>query len=70
MRFQSACKSDLALRFNILPGDGEYLPLLVADDQVFVATNGNDELIASFAANHRRQDRGEMGRDHLFFFFF
>jgi HPr kinase/phosphorylase len=42
-----AGKSDLALRFLALPGDGEYLPLLVADDQVFVAPNGNDELIAS-----------------------
>ena len=45
-------KSDLALRFLALPGDGEYLPLLVAYDQVFVAPNGNDELIGGLGADN------------------
>lgn len=40
-------KSDLALRFIALPGEGELQTLLVADDQVFVAANGHGELLAS-----------------------
>ncbi len=40
-------KSDLALRFISLPGEGEFQPLLVADDQVFVAPSGNGRLLAS-----------------------
>jgi serine kinase of HPr protein (carbohydrate metabolism regulator) len=40
-------KSDLALRFISLPGEGEFQPLLVADDQVFVASSGNGRLLAS-----------------------
>jgi HPr kinase/phosphorylase len=42
-----AGKSDLALRFLALSGDCGKEPRLVADDQVFVAPNGNSELIAS-----------------------
>jgi HPr kinase/phosphorylase len=45
-----AGKSDLALRFLALPGDGEHRPALVADDQVFVAANGNGALVASAPA--------------------
>jgi HPr kinase/phosphorylase len=33
-------KSDLALRFLALPGDGELQPALVADDQVWVEAKG------------------------------
>jgi hypothetical protein len=40
-------KSDLALRFLALAGDGELRPNLVADDQVFVAANGHGQLLAS-----------------------
>ena len=42
-----AGKSDLALRFLALPGEDGERPLLVADDQVFVAPNGSGELVAS-----------------------
>ena len=42
-----AGKSDLALRFLALPGDGELLPSLVADDQVYVEANANGALLAS-----------------------
>ncbi len=45
-----AGKSDLALRFLALSGEGEDRPLLVADDQVFVALNGSGELVASVPA--------------------
>jgi len=38
-------KSDLALRFLALPGDGELQPALVADDQVWVEAKGG--LLAS-----------------------
>ncbi len=40
-------KSDLALRFLALAGDGELRPVLVADDQVFVEPNGKGQLLAS-----------------------
>ena len=40
-------KSDLAFRFLALAGDGELRPVLVADDQVFVAANGKGQLLAS-----------------------
>jgi HPr kinase/phosphorylase len=40
-------KSDLALRFLALGGDGELRPVLVADDQVFVEANGKGQLLAS-----------------------
>jgi serine kinase of HPr protein (carbohydrate metabolism regulator) len=40
-------KSDLALRFLALTGDGELRPILVADDQVFVEANGKGQLLAS-----------------------
>ena len=40
-------KSDLALRFLALAGDGELRPILVADDQVFVEPNGKGQLLAS-----------------------
>jgi serine kinase of HPr protein (carbohydrate metabolism regulator) len=40
-------KSDLALRFLALPGDGALQPLLVADDQVWVAAGANGALLAS-----------------------
>jgi serine kinase of HPr protein (carbohydrate metabolism regulator) len=42
-----AGKSDLALRFSALPGDGEFKPLLVADDQVLVEATGKGQLLAS-----------------------
>jgi serine kinase of HPr protein (carbohydrate metabolism regulator) len=42
-----AGKSDLALRFLALPGDGEFKPLLVADDQVAVEATGKGRLLAS-----------------------
>ena len=42
-----AGKSDLALRFLALTGDGELRPTLVADDQVFVEANGTGQLLAS-----------------------
>jgi HPr kinase/phosphorylase len=42
-----AGKSDLALRFLALTGDGELRPILVADDQVFVEANGKGQLLAS-----------------------
>jgi serine kinase of HPr protein (carbohydrate metabolism regulator) len=41
-----AGKSDLALRFLALTGDGELRPILVADDQVFVEANGKGQLLA------------------------
>jgi len=40
-------KSDLALRFMALPGEGEFRPLLVADDQVWVEAGANGALVAS-----------------------
>jgi HPr kinase/phosphorylase len=40
-------KSDLALRFISLPGEGEFQPLLVADDQVWVMAGANGSLLAS-----------------------
>lgn len=42
-----AGKSDLALRFLALPGDGALCPGLVADDQVYVAANRDGTLTAS-----------------------
>jgi HPr kinase/phosphorylase len=42
-----AGKSDLALRFLALPGEGQTLPRLVADDQVWIEARGPDELVAS-----------------------
>ncbi len=42
-----AGKSDLALRFTALPADGDLTPLLVADDQVFVAASSNGVLRVS-----------------------
>ena len=42
-----AGKSDLALRFIALPAEGEFQPLLVADDQVFVETGANGVLRVS-----------------------
>ncbi|MFZ2018286.1 MAG: HPr kinase/phosphatase C-terminal domain-containing protein [Methyloceanibacter sp.] len=42
-----AGKSDLALRFLALSGEDEEKALLVADDQVFVGSNGSGELVAS-----------------------
>ena len=40
-------KSDLALRFLALPGEGATRPLLVADDQVWVEAGVNGALLAS-----------------------
>jgi HPr kinase/phosphorylase len=40
-------KSDFALRFMALPGEGEFQPLLVADDQVWVEARANGALVAS-----------------------
>src|SRR3990172_3187474 len=40
-------KSDLALRFMALPGEGEFQPRLVADDQVWVEAGGSGALLAS-----------------------
>jgi serine kinase of HPr protein (carbohydrate metabolism regulator) len=42
-----AGKSDLALRFLALPAEGEERPMLVADDQVWVAAGQNGELLVS-----------------------
>jgi len=42
-----AGKSDLALRFLALFGEDGEKALLVADDQVFVGSNGSGELMAS-----------------------
>jgi HPr kinase/phosphorylase len=42
-----AGKSDLALRFMALPGEGKLEPWLVADDQVWVSAGGSGELMAS-----------------------
>ena len=42
-----AGKSDLALRFLSLPGDGEHRPSLVADDQVWIEARNGDGLLAS-----------------------
>jgi HPr kinase/phosphorylase len=42
-----AGKSDLALRFLALSEEGRDKPMLVADDQVFVAPNGDGALVAS-----------------------
>ena len=48
LRGGSGCgKSDLALRFLALPGDGELRPALVADDQVWVEGNDDGEALAS-----------------------
>jgi HPr kinase/phosphorylase len=48
LRGDSGCgKSDLALRFLALPGDGELRPALVADDQVWVEGTGDDLATAS-----------------------
>jgi serine kinase of HPr protein (carbohydrate metabolism regulator) len=40
-------KSDLALRFLALPGDGELRPYLVADDQVWLEVRDDGQVIAS-----------------------
>ncbi|MBC8013167.1 MAG: hypothetical protein H7X74_03670 [Methyloceanibacter sp.] len=40
-------KSDLALRFIALPGNGKLQPLLVADDQVWVEASADGALMAS-----------------------
>ncbi len=40
-------KSDLALRFLALAGDGALKPALVADDQVFVQQGSGNRLLAS-----------------------
>ena len=40
-------KSDLALRFMALPGEGALCPGLVADDQVYVSANPDGTLMAS-----------------------
>ena len=40
-------KSDLALRFMALPGEGALCPGLVADDQVYVSANPDGTLTAS-----------------------
>jgi HPr kinase/phosphorylase len=40
-------KSDLALRFMALPGEGEFRPRLVADDQVWVEAKADGSLVAS-----------------------
>jgi HPr kinase/phosphorylase len=40
-------KSDLALRFMALPGEGELKPQLVADDQVWAETSSQGSLIVS-----------------------
>jgi HPr kinase/phosphorylase len=42
-----AGKSDLALRFMALPGDGALCPGLVADDQVYVTANPDGTLTAA-----------------------
>ena len=42
-----AGKSDLALRFLALPGEGQTLPRLVADDQVWIEARTDGELVAS-----------------------
>ena len=42
-----AGKSDLALRFMALPGEGALCPGLVADDQVYVTANPDGTLTAS-----------------------
>ena len=48
LRGDSGCgKSDLALRFLALPGDGELRPALVSDDQVWVEGSGDGEAVAS-----------------------
>ena len=45
-----AGKSDLALRFLALEGEGGDTPLLVADDQVWVEARGNGKVVASAPA--------------------
>jgi HPr kinase/phosphorylase len=40
-------KSDLALRFLALPGEGDLRPHLVADDQVWIESKRDGQLIAS-----------------------
>jgi len=40
-------KSDLALRFLALPGEGELRPYLVADDQVWVEARDDGQVMAS-----------------------
>jgi serine kinase of HPr protein (carbohydrate metabolism regulator) len=42
-----AGKSDLALRFLVLPGDGEKRPMLVADDQVWIKAGQKGEVLVS-----------------------
>lgn len=42
-----AGKSDFALRFMALPGEGELRPLLVADDQVWIEARSDGALLAS-----------------------
>lgn len=42
-----AGKSDLALRFMALPGEGELQPLLVADDQVWIDARAKGTLLVS-----------------------
>jgi len=43
----SSGKSDLALRFLALHGEGELRPCLVADDQVWVEATGEGQVMAS-----------------------
>ena len=40
-------KSDLALRFMALPGEGELQPRLVADDQVWIEASSDGALVVS-----------------------
>ena len=48
LRGDSGCgKSDLALRFLALPGEGELRPALLADDQVWVEGKDDGQAIAS-----------------------
>ena len=43
----SSGKSDLALRFIALSPEGDYAPMLVADDQIWVEGDGRTGLVAS-----------------------
>lgn len=48
LRGGSGCgKSDLALRFLALPGEGALRPALVADDQVWIEGNSDRQAMAS-----------------------
>jgi hypothetical protein len=42
-----AGKSDLALRFTTLPTEDGYIPLLVADDQVWIERRADGQLVAT-----------------------